>query len=747
MRRVLSAGLLFLGAAGASGGDRLGPVLDAVPDESASEEVWLGAIAAARDATAAARRNGGDALLEPLALRYLATERSLAEQTDAVRDARAALRAELLAALQESLGLPVLESGRFDRAAIERVLRLVAARAPAGARRLAFEPGDPRAALVFEIVAEQEAYLLGEAVPLIFRVTHEAAPYPGLPLRREIWRPSHLKKRPGSPVVSHGGDYRCSRPYRFKVLAIDTSGRPARDPDPLVTTCGGLVGGTRLDPGDVHDMPFELTDFCAIDEPGTYRVRVYHDLGWDRDDSWLFASFRNHPPLTPHLAPVVEATLTFVAPTEDEIKTYLAGLLGDPVSRDASWRKIYPKREAVEPVRHPVYLPELNRLARAGRWEAAAAIGQIPGVAALEALLDLNEVAPDVVREATSQLRKRMTPRNRGGRPDGAAAILAARDDLRDAANARFWKALNDRDRGHVIDAAHLYRVTGRPEEMEKFTGEFSRMLRVHQHEEEENEFYPRPAQVGGAMLEAGLALIDRGAEIGDDGYPREENTPAPELLRIAHASREPGYRPAGWIRDAEFLCTHPFPFVRSKGIELAAGPFAELPAADSARFVSLCIDALGATDLPTRVAAAKALGELKNQKAVEPLLATLSRPGDAWLLRAAYRAAGDCGGTLDRLTEVCVEALPSPGLESDFFQHVARAVTREPGGSGGRIFGRRTAVALRRHWRDILDAGDVRDRLRRGETLTPGVAPVTADAFPEGFHFRHDGRDWPPRD
>ncbi|MEM1062181.1 MAG: hypothetical protein AAGJ97_07630, partial [Planctomycetota bacterium] len=415
--RVTRAGV-FLGLLGAAivpspglaaDGDPRAALAVRIADLS-DEASRLAAIEAARYAVTAIREEPTtDEKLALLGSRLERTQEYIADAGEAVRKARSNLSYDLLAALGRDLGVPWSEWTSYStRAAIERALRLVAARLPADALGLAFEPGDPRAHLAVEVFGEKTTYLLGEAVPLTFRVTNIGAPYLEPADAKWLRRSPYAKKRPGTPAFNSGGDYRCTRPYRFKVLAIDAAGVPARDPGPLDGACGGFVGPRRLDPGEHYDLELELTDFCEIERPGTYRVRVYHDLGWEGDDPWSVFSTENRPPLTPHLAPIVETELTFVTPGEEEIDRYLTSLLGESVSREASWRKTSPKRRAIEPVRHPMCLPRLVELAAQGRWEAAAAIGQIRGLAAIEALLELDSGDGDVTREATSQLRKRL---------------------------------------------------------------------------------------------------------------------------------------------------------------------------------------------------------------------------------------------------------------------------------------------------------------------------------------------------
>src|SRR5262249_40084876 len=117
----------------------------------------------------------------------------------------------------------------------------------------------PRGAKV-SLVLDRKTYFLGENVLVHFCVENVGA------------RPFH---------VSLGGDYRgASRHLRFSVHAFDAEGKDCMDPDASGYYLGGLGHSPEVKPGQKLYETVPLLRYRRIEKPGTYTLRVSHDLGW-----------------------------------------------------------------------------------------------------------------------------------------------------------------------------------------------------------------------------------------------------------------------------------------------------------------------------------------------------------------------------------------------------------------------------------------------------------------------------------
>ena len=81
-----------------------------------------------------------------------------------------------------------------------------------------------------------------------------------------------------------GGDYCAdSRHFRFFVKVQDESGKKIPDPLRCRRRCGHGRGKTRhleIKPGEKYSEALTLSKYFLFENPGTYTIRVSHDLGW-----------------------------------------------------------------------------------------------------------------------------------------------------------------------------------------------------------------------------------------------------------------------------------------------------------------------------------------------------------------------------------------------------------------------------------------------------------------------------------
>ncbi|MCH7728608.1 MAG: hypothetical protein IH991_19310, partial [Planctomycetes bacterium] len=82
-------------------------------------------------------------------------------------------------------------------------------------------------------------------------------------------------------------------------------------------------------------------------------------------------------------------------------------------------------------------------------------------------------------------------------------------------------------------------------------------------HEGQEQKAYPRPITVTASLIDAGLAIIERGAAVAD-----KPNTAAELTLFACAVGRRNKFRPANWQTIITKAMNHPLPFVRAVAVE-----------------------------------------------------------------------------------------------------------------------------------------------------------------------------------
>ncbi len=575
---------------------------------------------------------------------------------------------------------------------------------------------------IVELVLDKTAYFLGENVLLHYGVTNRGeAPF----------------------EVGFGGDSRGSpRALRFKVIATDENGRPVEDPYPSVMNMGGEGGERTLKPGEAFWASLPLMRYCDFDKPGVYKIRVYHDLGWEKagpGEEWKNL-MTNALPKGPHRAPIVETTIKIVLPTREQARRVVAQMLALPKDANASFGKQTRPYQDVTTLRHPVYLPIVEELARKGSQPAATAVGAIPTPEATRALIRLLDCQDrDVAAKSLELLLRRLPLSDLDDQAFGAnqqrLARRSWRDELQPAVVEVGWKLMAKKDRASLIKAARILECLGRPGDFPRFMKELDRVLEEMKDDPTEQNAYPRPANASGSMIRAGWQLIERGAAV-----PTDPQTPGQAALFALALGRRADFRPADWQATAGQLLRHPIPYVRSVTLEnLRNVPLGPLHGA--------ILPLLKDDHLAVSIPACDLAATTKAKQYREPLLEVLRAAEDQWLMQAAHRAALACGAGRDRVLEICIDQLGQPrGADSRLYPWILALmieVVEREGGYGHSQTDWSTAGELAARWRNLLKAN--REQIRAGKLLKIGQPPLTPDLFPRGFQFqRKDHPPWP---
>jgi len=634
------------------------------------------------------------------------------------------LKRELIAAiyqLSERTG-PVDDTSSKEAivAAIPPTLRYISARKPAGARQVALPADDPQNHVQLKLHVDKREWLLGEPVLLHYEA----------------------KNLGDEPVlVSFGGDSRTwpSRSLRFKVIVIDEAGNLVDDPNPYRDCHGGPGGESNLGLGETHWAYMALWRSCAILNLGTYKIRVYHDLGWDGNDYFSQIS-ATHPPLKPHFAPVLETTLTFREPTEAEARELVARMLDMPKHPDHTMNERAGPFGDMAALNQRFYLPILLDFIEQGRHECLTAIGAMPYPEATAALITLTKHdAPEVRKLATTELLRRLPNAPRSWDQQRWLAKRAWRDTHRKPALELGWQLLGNQQRESQLQGSTILFACGLAEDMPRYLEIFNQAIEHYRNDPVEQNRYLRPSQACSSLLSTGDELLERGA-----APPAIADNPAEGLIMLKAMARDESFRPDGWQKTVETLLQHPIPFVRAVTLD-------RIPSAEAHRFEDLLIRLLNDKNTPVQAAACHVVAKLELPAAAEPLLKVLHNATNTWLISDAHDAATKCGVTPDRVTEICIQRLGEPArqladsseLQRKLFGLLLNILDRKNGGGGESQVDWSATKELRPRWQKLFESN--RAHIAAGGRLTIGKPPVTHELFPRGYHLRlDDGSLWP---
>ncbi len=536
----------------------------------------------------------------------------------------------------------------------------------------------------------------------------------------------HVVTNPGPTPTSigWGGDYRGgTRHARYRVEVIAEDGARAPDPDPSGFNMGGLGGDYEIEPGARYVQTLGLGRYARIERPGRYRVRVFHDLGWDAPEGGP----------TPEDPRWSEIEVTMVMPDAIEARRVvdrMRGIPEDPGVSHGEPRPPYPDYLALQ---YRPYLPILRALVVEERaTELMAGIAMMPLPEATDVLLELAaHPVPEISVTATEAVIARLPPI---AGPNQRTAFTP-RDFSREFLSGRAWRTRHDAPAQRLGLAllgtddpttqqrgAALLEALATP-------AEFAAVVRALDHALERSEalgatkHYPHPATAHGSLLRVVESLLARGAVVDVD--PTSPGMIAAYLVRWGTADD----RPADYAERAAAWMRHPIPTVRELAVERTRDP---LPAAMQAELADL----LTSGELSLQVHACDAIAALK-QARFGPELLTLARSAeDEWLLRAIESAALASGVSKTTIMGVWIDRLDQPGMGWRMFDLLKEVLSQSGGNGFGKEPSPEDARRLAREWRAFVRAhGDAIDRgvvfSLDGPEYTPALVPEGTELSP----------------
>jgi hypothetical protein len=569
----------------------------------------------------------------------------------------------------------------------------------------------PRDSVRIEIVPGRPAYFIGEAIALTYRVTNVGS----APFR-----------------ISEGGDYRGTRPWRFRVTVHDEAGDPVPDPYFNLISFGGLMGTREIAPGQSVELRVLLQRYARFTRSGTYTVRVAHDLGWgqfERDD------FRE-----------AGGTLVVNEPTPADADRILAS--DDERRRDPDRHRQYSSAALdYESLRHPAYLPGLLARREEGSRELIDGIGSIATADGTRALLDLlDDSRPDVATRAIQILSARLPEVTPASRPDGQHVFDADRAWWAEQAwRAEFAAPLRRRLRAWISTnpvpgqrnaAAYALQWVGDGEDFALLHSVLDRALEAGRGQPVPDPHPPpdHPFWNVQAYEMALWRLIERNVAPPPNEDPE---TPADVFVFLVTLAIRPDFRPAGWEEVIEAA-------LQSDIAEIRHTAILRLPLPPPSNVVSLLPSLLRDPDAAIQRGACGAAGASGDVRLAAPLLRTLETTRDDEVRDAASRALLQLGAR-DRVAVFWTDQMNDRDSVERALYFLGECVIGRPPHSRPALLDEDLSQipALRDRWHRFLTAHG--GKLAAGGTFPPGDPDLPGELFPFGYAFSlPDGTSWP---
>lgn len=549
------------------------------------------------------------------------------------------------------------------------------------------------------------------------------------------WRIRNAGEEPFTFSMGMDGRNSANRALRFKVEAFDVDGNPVPDPYPNPDSFGGLGNWVTLKSGEDFWSSLQLMRYREF-TPETYTIKVYHDLGWEKDGASGFElrGSSDIPP-EPRVAPIATTTIRFEMPNAEQARQVVEAMLALP-EYGGSWGEKGEPFADFELLRYPVYLPIMKKLAEKGDTRGVDAIGAMAFPEATDALLELMKHDDDAIAgRVAGWLRRRMPYIH--DRPPSRRSYLLKRswsDDLKKSAMESAWDLLAGNDRQDIIRGARIAQPFGTKDDLPRLIDVMDRVLVKYKDLGIEQRAYLRPSTASGTLADAAQALLQRGAP-----PPESATTPGRAVAWLLALGLNENFRPDGWRESARALIGHEIPFIRDIALRNLPLPLDEAT-------VVLVAEAIEDDFAPVQGAACDLAGKAKLKAFGPPLIAVLKRTQNDWVMRATFRAATECGVDNDRRLEICVRRMkPRDNEWTLLMLQLLLDGAIETNGYGGRNDGNWASILpdMKRAWLEFIDSH--RQELREGKKFEVAAPPLSPEMFPPKFQLNRSGYDpWP---
>jgi hypothetical protein len=528
-----------------------------------------------------------------------------------------------------------------------------------------------------------------------------------------------------------GGDYRGStRALRFTVTATDAKGKVAEDPDKEHLNFGGLMGYNKLAPGEKKTESLALMRYCQIDTPGTYTIRVEHDLGWTETAQ--------------RKRPIGEIKVTFRMPDEAEAEAVVAAMetMKDGVRGPDGKSTQYADFACL---RYEVYLAPLTRRARAGNEEALLGVASIPTLAATRALLEIASSPEEKLALAAARhLNFRL--------PDPAFSSaqpvwrMFARTEERRAMAAKSWdpklapevralavRLLGRQEKEPIGTGAFMVQAVGTVAEAPAVTAALDRVIdKLHQPRRKPDDNILNLPEPLPELARAVLALGQRGYNL-DGGLGGSGQIFA--HFTLLQDDKTP--RSERWLQSVTTWAVHSRYPIREAALRSMPQPLPK-------ECVPVILECLTADDFGVARVACEVAEKSKLPEFARPGVLIIATEDHPWLLRAASNMAYSCGARFE-LYEAWAERLSSHELFGIALDNLSQTLKITGNSSGGRTdLTRGELLALKRAWKEFLTLNAAALKAGKQFALDDPAVPPALFGRARAYHLA-DGKEWPP--
>ncbi len=521
---------------------------------------------------------------------------------------------------------------------------------------------------------------------------------------------------------SYGGDYRGgSRSARFKFSAIAPDGQPVADPDPSGFNEGGLGQTPVLKPGQRVYWSLPLIQYCRLDKPGRYTLKIRHDFGWTE---------------TPQRkCPVGEIGLTLTMPTPAEARQVLEEMDAPPLASRGWGEKSAPYPD-FSALRYPVYLPLLLARTHGKTPEefgtALQGIGSIPTPEATLALLELAE-DPDPSRAvaAVRTLNGRLPDPVLSGKLNSRGPFRDPTASARSVLSQSAWRPqfapqarsiarrlVVSPDPAAVTSAAYLLECVGTDADFSALMSALETAIQKVPPIPVFEGFYPRSYGACAELERATLMRLQAGTRITPP-----LRTAAEQDVYLQSLTAQPSRRPSDWPQQCLTLLDSPVAYLRARTLATLVTLFPLPPPLTDTlrqRLPTLLLD----QNEDIQIAACALAQKIKDPALLAPVLQALTSARDFPLPNDLTNAAVFQGGRWEAL-KFWADHLDDPARKMDALGMVQRILG--PGGQGGydSNYDAATGTALKAEWERFLLAH--RQEIENGKTYSRDTPEVQA--------------------
>jgi hypothetical protein len=454
--------------------------------------------------------------------------------------------------------------------------------------------------------------------------------------------------------ISVGGDYRGStRADRFKVTATSTDGKPVIDPTPVMRNFGGgLMPNSEIKPGGDWFENVHVIEYCRFDEPGSYTIHVFHDLGFGKMRE---TDLRE-----------VSITINLQAPTEEQARTILVEDETAKPYHGNTWGQKGESRLDYHCIRWPTFLQPLIERAQNGRQDAVEGIASIRTLEATRALANLLGHTNFAIAQQSATLLEWRTPHSTN-EFQGPWGEMRKQYYIENVWDKKFAAPLLDfslqllarKNHNDFILATKFLGRVGTQHEVPALMKALEFAVKQTNAEFLADIHYPSPIRASDTLLGAAM-MIDQNLSVSAN----EIKTPGQALLFIAkHSGNDRVFSKEDEAAFAQLL-RHKLPYVRMKALE-------NLPKEIPQSLSGLVMERMTDSNAGVRGFAFEVARRMQEPRHGEIALAVLKTADDQWLRWSAHDIALKYGARYE-CAMVWVSHLVAPKNINDYTPHDA---------------------------------------------------------------------------